>query len=105
MKQVALALFPLMFATAPAIGAECMTFSHEVTPEVRITIGDQTVEVSDRGDVSNFQIGTTKPYGQLIDVALEGMEVDAVVHYYQITEINGRRALIYDSQIFLPACD
>lgn len=92
-------------AVMPDAKAECMTFAHETNPAIKVTVNNADVVIDDNGDKFTWEQTITKPYGQPIAGAIESLDADAPIHYFQIMDVNGRRTLIFDSQIFLPACD
>lgn len=106
MKWVAAAAGLMLFGTA-AFGAEneCMTFAHETNPAIKVTVNNADVVIDDNGDKFTWEQTITKPYGQPITGAIESLDANAPIHYFQIMDVNGRRSLIFDSQIFIPACD
>lgn len=106
MKWVA-AASALMLSSTAALGAEseCMTFAHETNPAIKVTVNNADVVIEDNGDKFTWEQTITKPYGQPITGAIESLDADAPIHYFQIMEVNGHRSLIFDSQIFHPACD
>lgn len=90
---------------ASADEASCNRFRLEGDPAVQIEIGTTTVTIDDRGEKLTFDQIITKRFGRLMSATVESSDADALEHYFQIKEIGGRETLIYDSQIFLPACD
>ncbi len=106
MKWVA-AVSALMLSGTAALGAEneCTTFAHETNPAIKVTVNNADVVIDDNGDKFTWEQTITKPYGQPITGAIESLDANAPIHYFQILDVNGRRTLIFDSQIFLPVCD
>lgn len=83
----------------------CTRFHLEDDSTVQIEIGKTTVTVDDRGDKATFDQIISKRFGRLVSAMVENSDADAAEHYFQIADINGARSLIFDSQIFVPACN
>lgn len=84
--------------------AECNVFKHEANDKVVVTLADQTVTLDNNGDVKTMIRAITKPYGQLVEVAVEGTEPNAPEHFFEFLKFGKVEKLVFDSQVFVKAC-
>ena len=91
-------------ASQPAPHRECFRFRHIANQSVEIELAATTLTVHDRGEATVLTQIISKPYGQLISVAVDPTGKDPQEHYFDFREINGREMLVFDSQVFVPVC-
>lgn len=93
----------MLLASSPAL-AECDVYQHESDDTVIITLKPAEVVVKDQWGQKQMLRVIEKPFGFLTDAAVENSSVDAPVHYFSFLKIDGAERLVFDAQVFVPAC-
>lgn len=84
--------------------AECRFFVNDSNEKVTITLKDTKVIIDDEGTKTTMLRVIEKPFNVLTEAAIDSSDENSAPHYFSFLKIEGSERLVFDAQVFNPAC-
>ena len=105
MLKALLVIAIALLAPAAHAADECNDFVLDFGDRVKFIYQPKYVALIQDGQVLTYETAIEKINGQLMEAVIIQAKAPSITIPFQMVEIDGKRKLIYNSQIFEPDCD